>query len=219
MIKNLLFDLDGTLADPFLAFKNSMIHSFSKNSLPAPHDDLIRKSIGPPLQVSLEKIFGLKPELAVQVMKDYRAHHADHCVDQYEFYPGAKNTLDTLKKSHRLFVATSKPHHFAIPILKNYAFDSYFISIYGSELDGLRSTKTDLIQYILKTESLNPSETLMIGDREHDAIGAKNNQVKSLGVLWGFGSKEELLTSGTDYQAKDWPDLVQYILKESKPRA
>lgn len=214
-MKNLLFDLDGTLADPFLAFKNSMTYGFEKNSLPVPSDDLIRKSIGPPLQISLEKIFGLKPDIATQVMKDYRAHHADHCIGQYIFYPGAREALTTLKKSHRLFVATSKPHHFAIPILKNYDFETFFIAIHGSELDGVRSTKTDLLNYVLKTENLNPNETLMIGDREHDAIGAKNNNIKSVGVLWGFGSKEELQAHGTSYQAKDWPDLLQYILSES----
>ena len=213
MKTNLLFDLDGTLADPFLSFKNSLIFSFQKNSLPPPTDDNIRKSIGPPLPFSLEKIFNLDSFKAVQVMKDYRSHHADHCVAEYTFYSGARETLQLLKKTHRLFVATSKPHHFAIPILKNFSFDQFFLKIYGSELDGVRSTKTDLIKYILETEDLKASETLMIGDREHDAIGAKNNQVMSLGVLWGFGSKTELQAAGTSYQAKDWADLLQFIMK------
>ncbi len=213
MKTNLLFDLDGTLADPFLAFKNSLIFSFQKNLLPPPSDEQIRKAIGPPLPVSLNKIFNLDSLQAVQVMKDYRSHHADHCVAEYTFYSGARETLQILTKTHRLFVATSKPHHFAIPILKHFSFDQFFLKIYGSELDGVRSTKTDLIKYILQTENLKASETLMIGDREHDAIGAKNNQVMSLGVLWGFGSIDELQAAGTSYQAIDWADLLQFIIK------
>lgn len=213
MKTNLLFDLDGTLADPFLAFKNSMTYSFEKNSLPPPTDAMIRKCIGPPLHISLEKIFGLSPFMAAQVMLDYRIHHSEHCVQQYVFYAGARETLTALQAKYKLFVATSKPHSFAIPILRNFGFDIFFKKIYGSELDGLRSQKTDLIQYILESENLNPMETLMIGDREHDAIGARNNQVTSIGVLWGFGSIEELKAAGTAYQAKDWPDLLSYITK------
>ncbi len=216
MKNNLLFDLDGTLADPFLAFKNSLNFGFNKNSLPSPTDEMIRKCIGPPLQVSLEKIFGLSPVLAKQVMADYRTHHAEHCVAEYVFYKGAHETLTTLKSSHRLFVATSKPHAFAIPILQHFGFSSFFSKIYGSELDGIRSSKTDLIKYILDSENLKAAETFMIGDREHDAIGANNNQVECIGVLWGFGSMAELQGAGTAYQANDWPDLLKYLLSRGK---
>ena len=216
MKNTLLFDLDGTLADPFLAFKNSMTYGFEKNSLLPPTDVMIRKCIGPPLHVSLEKIFGLDPKKSAQVMKDYRAHHSQHCVQEYVFYSGAREALIYLQDRFQLFVATSKPHSFAIPILQHFGFDSYFSKIYGSELDGVRSQKTDLIRYILQSENLDPFKTLMIGDREHDAIGAKNNQIQSVGVLWGFGSLEELKSAGTVYQATDWPDLLAYI---TKPRA
>ena len=211
MKTNLLFDLDGTLADPFLAFKNSMTYGFEKNSLPPPTDAMIRKCIGPPLHVSLEKIFGLQPSIAAQVMIDYRTHHSEHCIKEYVFYSGARETLTALQERYNLFVATSKPHSFAIPILRYFGFDAFFKKIYGSELDGQRSQKTELIQYILACENLNPAETLMIGDREHDAIGARNNHVTSIGVLWGFGSLEELQAAGTTYQAKDWNDLFGFI--------
>ncbi len=222
MKTNLLFDLDGTLADPFLAFKNSMVYGFEKNSLPPPADAMIRKCIGPPLHISLEKIFGLNPTLAAQVMIDYRTHHSEHCVKEYQFYPGAREALTALQDHYNLFVATSKPHSFAIPILRYFGFDVFFKKIYGSELNGQRSQKTELIQYILNCEKLDPAKTLMIGDREHDAIGARNNQVTSIGVLWGFGSLEELKAAGTADQAKDWKDLLALIhhsSKELKPRA
>ncbi len=213
MITNLLFDLDGTLADPFLAFKNSMTYGFEKNSLPAPTDAMIRKCIGPPLHISLEKIFGLNPSLGAQVMTDYRTHHSEHCIKEYVFYSGARETLTALQDHFKLFVATSKPHSFAIPILHNFGFDGFFKKIYGSELNGQRSQKTELIEYILESEKLKAAETIMIGDREHDAIGARNNGVTSIGVLWGFGSLEELQAAGTAYQAKTWTDLLGYITR------
>jgi phosphoglycolate phosphatase len=208
---NLLFDLDGTLAEPFPAIKSSLLYAFKKSGLPAPDDATLRKCIGPPLQVSLVKILGASPEQALQLMADYREHHAKNCIADYAFYPGAREALESLKNNHRLFVATSKPHAFARPILKHFGFDSFFEGIYGSELDGVRSAKTELIRYVLETEQLLPEKTLMIGDREHDALGARQNAVKAFGVLWGYGSREELVAAGTTQQAKNWLELCEMI--------
>lgn len=210
---NLLFDLDGTLADPFKAIKGSLMHAFDKQSLPPPTDEQMRKCIGPPIQDSLIRILNLSQETADQVLKDFREHHSEHCFTDYEFYSGAFDTLARLKTKTRLFVATSKPHPFARPILERHGFAHFFEGIYGSELNGVRSSKTDLIKYLLESEDLKSEDSLMIGDREHDGIGAKNNHLNFLGVTWGYGSENELENAGSIAVANTWKELEDFILK------
>jgi len=207
---NILFDLDGTLADPFWAIKSSLIYALNVNDLPIPEDAIIRKCIGPPLHQSLNKILGIGEKLIPKIMADYRLHHAKDGIDQYTFYPHVQDSLKKLASSgQRLFVATSKPWTFALVILERFQLDPYFVAIYGSELDGRRSDKGELIKYILEKEVLTAQSTWMIGDREYDILGAKKNHISSIGVLWGFGDKKELELAGANYICANFEELNQ----------
>ena len=112
-------------------------------------------------------------------------------------YDGIGEVLTTLSQSgHRLFVATSKPHVFADRIVEHFGLRHHFEHVFGSELDGTRVDKSDLLAYALKTTAVDPAKTLMIGDRSHDMVGARNNGMQGIGVLYGYGNRDELLGAG-----------------------
>ena len=138
-----------------------------------------------------------------------REDHADRAVSLYRerfsdiglyengVYDGISEVLTTLSQSgHRLFVATSKPHVFATRIVEHFGLRHHFEHVFGSELDGTRVDKSDLLEYALKIAAVDPSKTLMIGDRSHDMVGARNNGMQAIGVLYGYGSKDELIGAG-----------------------
>jgi phosphoglycolate phosphatase len=113
-------------------------------------------------------------------------------------YPGIPELLTTLVGQADLWVATSKPRIFAEKIVEHFGLAPYFKGIYGSELDGRNSDKGELVALLLREQGLAPASAVMIGDREHDIIGAKKNGLRSVGVLWGYGSAEELANAGAD---------------------
>ena len=114
-------------------------------------------------------------------------------------YPGVPEALELLRsRGARLFVATSKPSVYARRIIDHFELSHYFEELYGSELDGTRADKADLIAYALSNSQLDRAQTTMVGDRRHDAVGAMANGVKAVGALWGYGSREELLGAGVD---------------------
>lgn len=206
-IQNLFFDLDGTVADPLSAFESSLNHAFATLGKPVIDTAMVRKCIGPPLHKSLVEILGYKNEDVPEIMAAYRKHHEAHFLTGYSLYKGIKECLLQLYSHYQIFLATSKPHPFAKPLIQNFKLQPYFTGVYGAELDGTRSDKAELIAHILKSESLDPSATLMIGDRKFDIIGAKKNGMQSLGVLWGFGDRAELEEAGADSIVEKVNDL------------
>lgn len=195
---NLLFDLDGTLTDPYQGITKCISHALEKMGRTSPPQMSLRWCIGPPLKDSFTKLLEIADDnLAEKALSFYRERFGTIGLYENKVYECIPETLGTLQEiGHTLFVATSKPGIYAKRIIDHFVLRKYFKNIYGSELDGTRVDKTSLISYILQTESIIPSETIMIGDREHDMIGAKANNVCGLGVLWGYGTKEELEESG-----------------------
>jgi len=201
MIYNVLFDLDGTLTDPKEGITKCIQETLSKLGRPAPSSDELEWCIGPGLYDNFEKLLDSRDQKLIHKAIDlYRLRYTKKGILENYVYPGIIDTLDKLKKTGlRLFVATSKPTVFARKVMTNHSLDKFFDGIYGSELDDERSDKTKLVSSILNAESLNNKRTLMIGDREHDIIGAKSNGIYAGGVLYGYGTKEELTQAGADY--------------------
>lgn len=195
---NLLFDLDGTLTDPFPGITKCISHALNKLDMQSPPKETLRWCIGPPLKNSFAKLLGSEDDtLAEKAIVFYRERFGTVGLFENEVYEGIPEVLEGLQENgHMLYVATSKPAVYAARIIDHFGLHRYFKAIYGSELDGTRSDKTSLICHILESESITSSETVMIGDRKHDIIGAKENGVRGIGVLWGYGTKEELETSG-----------------------
>jgi phosphoglycolate phosphatase len=194
----LLIDLDGTLTDPFPGITRCIQHALTALGRASPPAESLRWCIGPPLKESLVTLLGPREEhLADAAVAKYRERFGSVGLFENALYPEIESTLDQLMKGgHNLSVATSKATVFADRIIDHFGLRKYFRSVDGSELDGARSNKADLIAHILKRDAISPTDAIMIGDREHDIIGARRNGVKGIGVLWGYGSREELEAAG-----------------------
>jgi phosphoglycolate phosphatase len=192
-------DLDGTLTDPKPGITRSIQYALSKLDRLAPSEDELTWCIGPPLRASLRLLLGTD-ELADKALSLYRERFSDIGLFENKIYPGVEDTLAALAQSgRRLFVATSKPVLYAQRIIDHFNLNVYFERVFGSDLDGSRSDKTDLLGYALQATGVNPSRAMMIGDRSHDMVGARNNGMTAVGVLYGYGSEEELLEAGAHH--------------------
>ncbi len=189
-----LFDLDGTLTDPFEGITRSIQYALEKMGAPVPEQQDLRWCIGPPLWDSFEVLLNTS-DRSVQdrAVAFYRERYTVEGLYENALIDGIADIVADLDSAGvRLFVCTSKPHAYAGKIVGHFGLLPHFGKVYGSELDGTRSAKADLIAHILKEESLTADNCVMIGDRKHDLIGANANGVASIGVLWGYGSREEL---------------------------
>jgi phosphoglycolate phosphatase len=205
------FDLDGTLTDPKPGITGSIQYALQKLALPVPSQDELTWCIGPPLRASFVTMLGgeIHADLAVSF---YRERFSDVGLYENSLYPDIKDVLRTLGHSgRRMFVATSKPRIFAERIIEHFGLTGYFEHVFGSELDGTRVHKTDLLAYALETTGVNASQALMIGDRSHDMIGAKNNGMGAIGVLYGYGSRQELVEAGAAHVCATPRAILEHI--------
>jgi len=194
------FDLDGTLTDPKPGITRSIRYALQKLDHPTmPTEDELTWCIGPPLRASFVRLLGAETSADLAVSY-YRERFSDIGLYENGVYDGIGDVLTSLCASgHRLFVATSKPHVYAERIIDHFGLRDHFERVFGSELDGTRVDKSHLLEYALKQASVDPSKTLMIGDRSHDMVGAVNNGMKGIGVLYGYGSRDELLAAGAHH--------------------
>jgi len=200
MMDAIFFDLDGTLTDPKPGITRSIRYALQKLDHPAiPSEDELTWCIGPPLRASFVRLLGAETS-ADHAVSLYRERFSDVGLFENAIYEGIDDVLTALGNSgHRLFVATSKPHVFADRIIDHFGLRHHFERVFGSELDGTRVDKGDLLEYALNEAAVDPSRTLMIGDRSHDMVGARNNGMGAIGVLYGYGSKDELIGAGASY--------------------
>lgn len=214
MIKNILIDLDGTLTDPKEGITTSARYGLAKIGHPIADNVNIDWIIGPPLKASLAKILNVAVEddLAEQALLGYRERFAVTGLFENELFGDVKDTLQQLQaQGYRLFLATAKPEIYAKRILEHFDLLKYFDYPYGSELSGERTNKADLIAYILAKEQLKPEECLMVGDREHDILGARKNGIDTIAVEYGYGSQEELDHAQPKARIQTFADLLDQI--------
>jgi phosphoglycolate phosphatase len=204
------FDLDGTLTDPKPGITRSIQYALERLGRPVPREDDLVWCIGPPLHASLKKLTG-SDALADQALKLYRERFADIGLFENEVFAGIEETLSALASSgRRMFVATSKPAIYAERIVEHFGLKPYFERVFGSELDGTRTDKTDLLRYALEMANVDPRHAIMIGDRSHDMIGARNNGMTAIGVLYGYGSRAELEDAGAHRICEAHRELVEH---------
>lgn len=209
MPKNVYIDLDGTLTDPYVGITACICHALERMGFPLPGTDELRTFIGPPLLDTFAPLVG--EELAPQALEHYRERFSDVGWLENIPYDGIHDALEVLNEAgHRCFVATTKPHVFARRIVEHFEMAPYFSGVYGSELDGTRTDKTELLQYAQAERSVE-RESVMIGDRYHDMIGAVNNGLRAIGVTYGYGSAQELQDAGAECLAtlpQELPGLI-----------
>jgi phosphoglycolate phosphatase len=193
----IFFDLDGTLTDPKPGITRSIQYALEKLDHPAiPTEDELTWCIGPPLRASFATLLGAEDSADLAVSY-YRERFSDIGLYENGVYDGIGDVLTELGQSgRRLFVATSKPHVFAERIIDHFGLRHHFERVFGSKLDGTRVDKSHLLEYALHETAVDPSRATMIGDRSHDMVGARNNGMKAVGVLYGYGSRDELLQAG-----------------------
>ena len=214
MIKNILIDLDGTLTDPKVGITTSARYGLNKIGHPIADDVNIDWIIGPPLQASLAKILNVATDdiLAEQALMGYRERFAVTGLYENHVFPEVSETLKTLQaQGYRLFLATAKPEIYAKQILEHFDLLQYFVYPYGSELNGERTNKADLIAYIIEKEQLNPAECLMVGDREHDIFGARRNGIETIAVEYGYGADEELTAAKPQARIESFAELLDHL--------
>ena len=211
-MRTIYFDLDGTLTNPKPGITRSIQYALERLGQAVPTEDELTWCIGPPLHASLKKLVG-SDALADRALTLYRERFADIGLFENETYDGIQETLSTLAASHpRMFVATSKPAVYAERIIDHFGLRPYFEQVFGSELDGTRTNKVELLRYALETAQVDPTQAIMIGDRSHDIVGARSNGMTAIGVLYGYGSEEELKDAGAHHICATHSNLLDHCL-------
>lgn len=214
MARDVYIDLDGTLTDPFEGISNCIAYALDKLGRERPADAELRRFIGPPLLETFEELVGAA--LAPRALGYYRERFSATGWRENVVYPGIHAALDAITaEGHRCFVATTKPQVFALRIVEHFDLSRYFTDVYGSELDGTRTDKTELLEYAARQRHGN-RESVMVGDRFHDIVGALNNGFRAIGVTWGFGTEEELHDAGAHCLAAAPEQLPGLVKRRNK---
>jgi phosphoglycolate phosphatase len=199
-IQNVLFDLDGTLLDPQIGITGCLRHALIKMERPAPEASELTAFIGPPLRKTFRALLNSEDESLIEkAVVFYRERYSTLGIYENTVYPGAENLLEGLKRdSFRLFVATTKPKHYADIIVGHFALNG-FDEVFGTGMDGSFDNKADLVKHIVTSLALEPERTVMIGDRREDILAGKQNGTRTIGVTYGFGSQTEIEDSRPDW--------------------
>ena len=209
----LLFDLDGTLTDPRPGIVGCMRFALDQLRVLGPNDDVLASYIGPPLRGTFATLLDTSDaERIEEALRLYRERFADTGLYENKVYEGVPAMLDTIGQLDcAAYVATSKPAVYAERIVRHLKLGHHFRKVYGSELDGRWDDKAELLAYLLATEGVEPSASVMVGDRAADIVAAKASSVRSIGVLWGYGSEAELTEAGADILCRTPSELVTYL--------
>ena len=212
--KYILFDLDGTITDSAPGITNSVKYALKKLGAPIPPYETLCKFIGPPLLDGFRDICGFDTEKAQAAVKLYREYYETTGLFENAVYDGIPELLRALKENEKtVILATSKPEKFARLILDHFDLMQYFNYAAGASMDETRNKKDAVIAYALKECNItDKSLAVMVGDRHHDIFGAKENGISSVGVLYGFGNREELTAAGADYIAENIDELDKILL-------
>ncbi len=207
-----LFDLDGTLTDPGEGITRSVAYALSFFGIEVKDRTTLYPFIGPPLVDSFSTFYGFSPEQARQAVERYREYFSRQGIFENELYPGIKELLEDLKRHGvRILLASSKPELYARKILEHFQLLPFFDFVAAATMDDTRSKKTDVVRYALESCGISPDRAVMIGDRHYDIEGAKDNALESIGVLWGYGSREELSAAGATLLAESVPQLASLL--------
>jgi phosphoglycolate phosphatase len=218
--RNIFFDLDGTLTDPYEGITKSIRYALEKMGVPAPTE--LGWCIGPPLKESFQILLEGHPHKTTEeAVMFYRERYTVKGLYENKIYNGIFDLLTSVYQAdYNLYLVTAKPWMQAEKIIDYFKMRKFFKKIYGSELDGTRVNKADLIRYILELEGIHSTDAVMIGDRKHDLIGAKVNGLACVGVTWGHGTLEELEAEKPDKICTEPSELIDYlcILNNFSPR-
>lgn len=207
-------DLDGTITDPKEGITKSVAYALNHYGIKVENLDTLEKFIGPPLSDSFQEFYGFDREKSLEAVEKYREYFKDRGIFENELYSGMEQLLKNVTEhGGKLVLATSKPKIFAKRILEYFHIAEYFTFAAGSTLDTTRNKKADVIRYALDSLGIEPEDAVMVGDRKHDVIGAKENGMECIGVLFGYGDREELEAAGADRIVETVEDLEKEMME------
>jgi len=209
----ILFDLDGTLTDSGPGITRCIQDALRRLGRAVPEADSLRRFVGPPLRGTFALLLESTEEAEVaEAIRLYRERFVVTGMFENAVYPGVAEGLEQLSEGgHRLWVATSKPQVYAQRILEHFGIAGWFAGVYGPDLAGRNHDKRDLLRELLATERVRPEDACMIGDRMHDVEGARANGVAAVGVLWGYGTPEEIAAAAPDCTVESMAALCTYF--------
>ncbi len=217
MKPNILFDLDGTLTESGTGIKNSVRYMLAHYGLPPRTDEELNAFVGPPLAYSFHHFCGFSPEKAKEAIAVYRTYYTQKGMFENRPYPGVPELLAALQGAGaRLYVATGKPEPYARAILERFGLLPFFSGVAGISLREEPCTKAELITRLLTAGGFAPGQAVMVGDRRYDVEGALATGLTAVGVLYGYGTKEELTAAGAHRLAETVPALQRLLLGQSK---
>ena len=211
--KYALFDLDGTLTDPGKGITKSVQYALAKYGIDVADRTELYCFIGPPLHESFEVYYGFSREEALRAVDAYREYYAVKGIFENKVYEGIRECLAALQaRGVKVCLATSKPEFYAKQILEHFDLAQYFTAVAGSNMDGSRTKKAEVVERALMLLG-NPDvrECVMIGDREHDVLGGAAHGMDTLGVTFGYGSEQELLHAGATFVAHTPAEIVKIV--------
>jgi len=214
MYDTIIFDLDGTLSESAEGITKSVQYMLEKFGIIEPDLKKLECFIGPPITVSLKSLYGFDDDKAWQGVMYYRERFEKKGIYENRPYDGVENMLKKLKAAGKtLAIATSKPQPQTEIIIRRYGFDKYLDCVIGPDPKSKTTTKSDVVSYVIDRLGCDKNATVMVGDKHHDINGAKDNGIKSIGVLYGYGSKQELEESGADVIVDSVAELEEILLK------
>jgi phosphoglycolate phosphatase len=218
MISNVLFDLDGTLTDPKEGIIKCIQYAFNQLGKPYPSESDLANLIGPPLHSSFERLLHSQDDALIgEAVRFYRERFSEVGLFENNVYPGITDLLAELhRNSLRLYVVTVKPKSFADRIVRHFSLDQWLSGVYGSTLNGREYTKVKLVESVLGDFNSVPENTVIVGDRREDIIAGKSNGIKTIGVTYGYGNKEEITNSSPDYICHNTYEIGLAITKSSE---
>lgn len=216
--KTVLLDLDGTITDSGPGIMGGVRYALEKHGMDVPGEEQLRSFIGPPLKEQFRDFCGITDEEAAEMVTSYREYYGERGIFENCVYDGVAPLLKRLKDAGiTVAMATSKPEKYAVQIAEHFGIAGYFDFIGGALMDGTRTEKSEVIEYVLASCKVEDRSTvIMVGDRRYDIEGAKRAGLCSLGVLYGYGSREEIESAGPDYIAET-PEAAGRILLTQEP--
>ena len=209
--KHILFDLDGTLTDPMMGITKSVRYALNYYGIEVKDLNDLLPFIGPPLRDSFKEYYGFDEAKANEAVEKYREYYKTDGIFDNKVYQGMVECLQTLKDNgKKLYVATSKPEFFAKQIIEHFSLSKYFEYVGGSEFNS-REKKAEVIEYVLKTNQIDNDDVIMVGDRKPDIIGAHENKIPCVGVLYGYGTEDELKQYQADYLVSTVEELTELL--------
>lgn len=212
--KYILLDLDGTVTDSMEGITKSIQYALKHFGIEVDDLNQLRKFVGPPLKESLMEFCHFNEAQAEEGIRKYRERFADIGIYENAVYPGIESLLQELNAAGKqVMLATGKPAYYAEKILDYFHLSPYFKFVGGSGLDGSLSHKDEVIRHVLESNDIHDlSQVVMVGDRKHDIHGARQVGIDSIGVLYGYGDKEELIEAGAELMISSVEELKQALL-------